>query len=107
MDADHQIWSFDHGWWIGGGGDWTAADLARQVQFNNAWPDSVKGMSAAAFVDVAKDIESLTMQDLLTAVACVPVQWGFPEEDLIAIAKWLDQRRPSTVTRLRKHATNV
>ncbi|MEG9247761.1 HipA family kinase [Arthrobacter sp. Soc17.1.1.1] len=107
LGADHEVWSFDHGYWLGGGGLWTPSDLQRQVGLANSWTGPVRGMSAPAFVEVASRIRDLRVDDIAAAVASVPIEWGVSEEDLGHIVEWLDARRPALFDRLMRHAFNV
>lgn len=107
LTADHEVWSFDHGYWLGGGGQWTPRDLKGQVSLTNSWTDSVRGMSSSAFVDVANRVRALHVHDIASAVASVPVEWNVPDVDLGVIVEWLDLRRPALFHRLMRHAGNV
>lgn len=104
---DYQLWTFDHGLWLGGGGEWEVADLRKTATKVFGWSGPVKGMDSATFAGLADAIESCTVSDLLSMVSAVPVDWGFTDFELIEVARWLDERRESVVTSLRQHARNT
>jgi hypothetical protein len=92
---DYQVWSFDHGFWVSGGemGDWGGDELERTVEFWSPWNGDVRHMDPATFLVVAESVASLSVEDLLAAVATVPVSWGIPDHDLESLAWWLYSRR--------------
>jgi hypothetical protein len=102
-EDDYSIWTFDHGFWVTGGemGDWSGDDLARMAPVTSPWQHSVAGMDAATFHDVAESLESLTVEDILGAVATVPVAWGVPDADLETLAWWVYCRRQQTAQSMR------
>jgi len=104
---DYQLWTFDHGLWIGGGGEWSISDLSATSHLSSGWAGSVRGMDQGTFLGLADAIESCSVSDLLSFVSAVPIDWGFGDAELIEVAKWLDQRRPSVITSLKQHARNA
>ncbi|WP_416417189.1 HipA family kinase [Paenarthrobacter aromaticivorans] len=92
---DFQVWSFDHGFWVSGGemGDWGGDELEQTVNYWSPWMGDVRHMDPATFLDVADSVASLSVEDLLAAVATVPVSWGIPDHDLESLAWWLFSRR--------------
>lgn len=107
QSEDHQLWTFDHGMWLGGGGEWTIDSLKNTYDVSAGWDGNVRGMDAGTFLAMADKIESCTVADLLSVVATVPLDWGFTDNELIDVAYWLDRRRNHVATNLRKHSTNV
>lgn len=92
---DHQVWSFDHGFWTNGGepGAMSESDYAQLVNRWSDWPRSVRGMDANTFLKVALRLEELTVADFIDVVASVPVAWGVPDSLLECLAWWLHTRR--------------
>lgn len=104
---DYQLWTFDHGLWLGGGGEWEISDLQATVDIPSGWPGSVKGMDSTTFMGLADAINACTVSDLLSFVSAVPIDWGFSDAELIEVARWLDRRRASVITSLKQHARNA
>lgn len=102
-EDDFSVWTFDHGFWVTGGelGDWSGDDLAGMASVTSPWEHSVAAMDAATFHDVADSLESLTVDDLLGAVATVPIVWGVPDRDLETLAWWVYCRRQQTAQSMR------
>lgn len=107
LAEDNQMWTFDHGVWIGGQGEWTIDGLMHTAGIFSRWPDSVKGMDASTFVELADRIDRCSVADVLRFVASVPLDWGFTEEELLTIGNWLYVRRGRVARSLRGHAADV
>ncbi|MGO1320427.1 MAG: HipA family kinase [Galactobacter sp.] len=103
--ADCQIWSFDHGLWVGGQGEWHLPDLqgcsspGGDVDFEN-----LKGLIGSDFEQLAQRIESFNEVNATRAVASVPVSWGVPDDHLMYLAHWLFDSRSATAAKLRNYA---
>lgn len=103
--SDRSVWTFDHGFWIGGGeAHWSEASLRRTVDLPWAWNESPSGLSAGTFHEVARRIESVTSDDLLNVVASVPTEWKVTDHELEAVAWFLHRRRVPVANRLRAMA---
>lgn len=103
--ADLSIWTFDHGFWISGGEAlWTQESLSRTVDLPWGWRETVSGLSASTFHEVARRLEAVTADDLLRAVATVPTEWKVGDADLEAVAWFLYRRRLPVADRLRAMA---
>ena len=108
-ENDYQVWSFDHGFWVSGGemADWGGGELERIVDLWSPWVGDVKHMDPDAFIQVAEDVANLGVEDLLAAVATVPVSWGIPDEDLESLAWWIHMRRRHIADRMRALASSA
>jgi hypothetical protein len=104
---DHQMWTFDHGLWLGGGGEWAIEDLPSSAKLSNGWDGGVNNMDASVFLGLADRLEGCTVADVLEIAASVPIDWGITDRQLIIIAKWLHDRRAMVIQNLKKHAKNV
>lgn len=107
LGDDKQMWTFDHGLWLGGGGEWTPSDLHNSTHIRNRWTGSFKHMDGPTFLDLAERVVQCRPEDTLRMVATTPVDWGFTEEDLITVARWLYDRREFVAADLRRHAGQV
>lgn len=105
--ADYQVWSFDHGWWIGGAGDWTAVDLQQVADRDWTWNETSRHLDGAAFLEVADRLEAVTPNELIEAVCRVPAVWGVSDADLEAVAWMLHRRRGPVASRLRAMSAQV
>lgn len=100
--SDLSVWSFDHGFWIGGGeGDWTVDSLERTVDFNWQWQESPFGLDATVFHEAANALEALVPDALLRVVGGVPPEWGVSDPELETVAWFLWRRRTAVADRLR------
>lgn len=101
LREDRSIWTFDHGLWLGGGFGWTGDQLEHDVDVAWWWNESSARMDKAAFYEVADRLEAITVQQLLSVVACVPVAWSVPQFELETVAWFLYRRRAGVAQRLR------
>lgn len=103
FDEDAAIWSFDHGFWLGGEVDLSVEALRRigQAPWEN---DCLDTASQDALRTVATAIENLRLEDFQEAAASVPLEWGTSETELSAVADLLHARRPGVASRLRTAA---
>ncbi|HEU0206966.1 MAG TPA: HipA family kinase [Pseudolysinimonas sp.] len=107
VDRDLSIWSFDHGFWLGGDGDWDAATLIpigdRAWQYDLDLAD----MSSTGLRDASAAVRSLTDSQILTAISGVPLEWGIPIGDLGAVGWLLSERREAVAGRALQLADSV
>lgn len=107
FDEDSAIWSFDHGFWLGGESDLDVAALRRI----GASPWSYDGLDTASRValqNAADAIEALTAESIQEVCHSVPIQWSTTVSELTAIGEHLLARVPGVVARLRQAAlTNI
>lgn len=102
QSKDYAMWTFDHGWWLGGGPGWDAESLATMVDRDWRWGGPVAGSNPEAFEAAAVRLEGVTPQQLIGAVASVPVEWGVSESELETVAWALYRRRGPVAQRLRE-----
>ncbi|WIE71601.1 HipA family kinase [Curtobacterium sp. MCJR17_020] len=105
-DEDNQIFTVDHGFWFGGGSDWTIADLQRVG--TNAWDQDLDPgiASAVALRDAADRIDTLTLDMLRGVVDTVPVEWDTTPAELSELASILFVRAEGVAARLRTNAAH-
>ncbi len=104
---DYSMWSFDHGLWIGGASPWELSELPGMVGVKSPWAGSIKDMDSLSFMELADRVEAFTKNHAVNAVATIPIDWGFADEDLIHLAQWAYDRRTTTAQRLRAYASNT
>ncbi|NQX28311.1 hypothetical protein HQQ81_13270 [Microbacteriaceae bacterium VKM Ac-2854] len=105
--SQFSVWSFDHGFWLGGEPDWTGDKLAPLCSTPWELGSSVKRFQPGRFHDLANALERLTPEDLLAAVARVPVEWKIPDWELETVAWVLHNRRLGVADRLRSAAART
>lgn len=107
ISSDYSMWTFDHGLWIGGGPEWAVEDLPAMTNIRTPWEGRVKGLAPDVFMGLADRLEACTVNDVMTIVASVPVDWGFNDAQLTTVAKWLYDRRSLAAQQVRVHASNA
>lgn len=97
---DYSIWSFDHGFWLGGEGDWDEASLKRSV--SSRWDHDLEpGLaSATALRAVAAEIEGLDRAALTDVVSRVPIEWGISQREREVLVDVLYLRAEGVAERL-------
>jgi len=97
---DYSVWSFDHGFWLGGEGDWDEGSLTRTA--TSRWDDELSAgiASAAGLRAAAEAVSSLTRDDLRGVVARVPVEWGATSRELVTLVDVLYLRADGVASRL-------
>jgi hypothetical protein len=103
--SDFSIWSFDHGFWLGGEGDWSSSSL-RGIG-NREWRYDLDPAvtSARALIEVAASVERLELSTIRAVVNRVPVEWSIDRSDLSALAEVLFIRAEGVAARLRATAS--
>ena len=98
---DYGIWSFHHGFWLGGDGDWDIQSIRRTG--TRPWVDDldVALLSRSALRDAADAVDDLQWVHLDDVMARVPVEWGATEAELAAVAEVLFSRVEGVAERLR------
>lgn len=104
---EHSVWSFDHGLWLGGDPDWSGDILEPIVGMDWRWIGPVAGMSAEAFLEMSVRVSAITVGEVMTAVAAVPVDWKIQEWDLETVAWLVYNRRLGVSNRLVEFAMSL
>lgn len=104
---DYSIWTFDHGFWLGGesSDDWSA-DSLRSIG-TTPWQYDLDpgGLSASALVRTADKIASLTADQVQSIISDVPLEWAIRHEDLDALCDLLIKRAAGVSGRLIRAAS--
>ncbi|MBF4568522.1 hypothetical protein ITJ57_07030 [Plantibacter sp. VKM Ac-2880] len=105
VTADYTIWSFDHGFWLGGEGDWDLASLSRRA--TDPWQyDLDAGVaSASGLRSAASGVLSLDRAAVHRIVESIPVEWQIPSDELSQVADILYLRVEGVANRLEHAAT--
>ncbi|WP_157805143.1 HipA family kinase [Mumia flava] len=103
---DMSVWSFDHGWWLGGGPAWDAESLVRLVDRDWEWPPlaEIWRSSDEGWSQASEKLENIQPDDVLDAVARVPTTWGVSNSDLETVAWMLYRRAPAVAERLQRRS---
>ncbi len=96
--SPHLVYSVDHGHFFSGGPNWTIATLA-------AAPPAVADVSimnacvfdADEIGDATDDLRRLTPNAVVDAVTSSPVDWGLTEDERVALAEYLWNRRDQLI----------
>lgn len=90
-----QVWSVDHGHFFPGGPNWTAESLASGLAA--AVPDPAivasAGLAASDLQPPLGKLATISQNDIARAVVSVPDRWGLSDDDRVAIATFIDERR--------------
>lgn len=102
--AEYSIWSFDHGFWLGGDGDCSAHSL--QQLGSTPWQyDLELGIASARALRIASvAVGSIDRMALHAVTDQVPVEWGIPRSELAALADILFVRAEGVAQRLAEAA---
>lgn len=104
---DYSIRPFDYGLWLGIGPQVPPGALPDLSPTVSRWKGVVKEMSALAFVEVSEKLTSMRIVDALHISAQVPVEWGFTDQDLILLARWIHSRKDDVARSLMLHAAKA
>jgi hypothetical protein len=108
QSADYTLWSFDHGFWLGGdGGDWDAAVLKRLVHRDWSWSEELQGTDPASLAECARTLRSITSDAILSVLAKVPPQWGTSDKDLETLGWFLFARKSEVADRIEAKALTL
>lgn len=107
VTKDYSIWTFDHGFWLGGDGDWSLESLRRVG--SKPWQyDLDPGVTSARALHSAADaIRALPRESIRDVTRFVPIEWGIPQEDLDELADILFVRAEGVAERLNAAAENT
>lgn len=105
---DYTIWSFDHGFWLGGGdGDWTPETLTKIGVRPWQYDIELALTDAGELRAVATVLGSITAAALREVTGQVPVEWGIPSDHLDRLADILSVRADAVAARLEDAATAI
>lgn len=106
VDADMSIYTFDHGLWFGGGADWALEDLQRVgVRPWDGDLDAGVASSSGLHASAAR-LDGLTLEDIRSVTATVPVEWNTTEAEMSELAAVLYVRAEGVAARLRVAANH-
>lgn len=96
---DNQYWSHDHGYYFPGGPNWTKGSLmADNPNQKPPFPIAITNPTLAA--DVLAKLASLDVMAIASLLSGLPQAWPVDEEELVAMAFFLEQRRVAVLGRL-------
>jgi hypothetical protein len=106
---DYTIWSFDHGFWLGGGdGDWspnTLAPIGTTPWHHDGIDPAVT--SGAELRAAARTVGGLTRTAIRDVTRQVPVEWNIPMDHLDWLADFLALRADAVAERLEDAAASI
>lgn len=104
---DKSIWSFDHGFWFATESTaWDDSALETLVDVDWTWSESkFPAVSASELNACADDLLKLTAEEIASACAKVPLEWGIPRDSLETLAWFVYVRRISVANRLKIRAS--
>lgn len=105
--VEHQIWSFDHGFWLTGETGWSPDLLVRLA--DEPWClacDSSKA-DGTSLLEAADRLDAISAEQCISIAANIPQSWGVPDGDLEVVAWLLDRRRGAVVNRLRAAYSDI
>lgn len=107
-ESKFEIWSHDHGFWFfSGEADWDAGTLVDMRDLAARLPVADTMLSAAALEDVARELDRIHPEQLLSIAAKVPVEWGLQDSDLEAMCWFSYYRRDAIENRAYALAAEV
>jgi hypothetical protein len=97
---DSQCYSHDHGHYFPGGPDWTPQSL-KGTLLNNVDGRAIPLLHKEEALAVAAKLDALSERDIVLAAGGLPVAWQVTEQELVAMVRFLLERRPVVVRRIR------
>lgn len=96
-DPPHFVFSVDHGHFLPGGPNWSAATLA-QAALPTMDPQLASlALERSLYRPFAERLAAVTPEVIASCVARVHPSWAVPDTDLLALAEFLLVRAPQTV----------
>ena len=100
---ENRFYSHDHGWYLPPEGpNWTAADLAAQVDTPHELSTSPNGIGASAAEEVARKLEATESDMLQNALAGIPSVWPVTDDELEWVGFFFEKRAPIVAQRVRQ-----
>lgn len=100
VSEDYSIWSHDHGFWLGGEGDWSLDSMRRSASMPWSSDLAAAVASKSALLAAADALLSLDRSDFRAVVGAVPLEWQIPSTELEGVADILFLRVDGVVQRL-------
>jgi hypothetical protein len=98
---DRKLYSHDHGMYLPDGPAWSEASLVARVDEPHRPNYPSSGLDADALVAYAKQLETITRDDIVALMSAVPASWPVSDRDLEALGFFLARRAPAVAARLR------
>ncbi len=101
-NAPHRVYSVDHGHFLPGGPNWTAASLAGALQAQadaDAQLVQAVGLTAAELREAAAKLIQVDQETIKGAVASVPEGWGITAEERTRLIEFFVRRREELIAR--------
>ena len=94
--ASRDVYSVDHGLFLPGQDQWSAATLDTAP---DPVPDPVFAVhcSEQGLFGALGSLARITDEMIADAIASVPTEWGMPEADLLSLGRYLSERRGTMV----------
>lgn len=100
-DEGSSLTAIDHGCWMNHPqNEWPDPQLAAASSQPRAWPNSVRGVDPEELHRMAGCLRSFTEHAALQVAGTVPVEWGYGDSHLFAVAEWLHRRAVPTAEAL-------
>lgn len=104
---EYSIWSFDHGFWFGGDGEWDSASLLLMADRSWQYDLDLENMSADGLRAAALAVRSLSDDEILASLSDVPIDWSISLDDLATLGGVLSHRREQVALRAEQLALRV
>jgi hypothetical protein len=91
----YAVYSHDHGHFFPNGPNWTIASLNSAPSPAQAWPDFVSAINCTAeeLRTACALLHHITREQIATALAIPPSEWGVPIAERVTLAEFLYRRR--------------
>lgn len=99
-DEDNAYYSHDHGFFLTGL-NWTQESLASCGADQGPISLDADQLDTDELVRLAEVLESLTLDEIETAISGLPTSWPVSDEELAAVAQFADLRKAPVAGRLR------
>lgn len=100
--SDHEYHSHDHGEYLFSREEWTHDAIMARIDEPHVLSMYPSTSTLAGFVDLADRLQAVTHEQLVDALAAIPVSWSVSDTQLELLGFFLERRRDAVATRVRE-----
>ena len=99
---DHEYYSHDHGEYLFSREEWTRSAIMARIDEPRLLSMHPSWSTLAGFAELADRLEAVTHEQLVDALAAIPVSWPVSDAHLELLGFFLERRRDAVATRVRE-----
>jgi hypothetical protein len=101
VSEDNAYYSHDHGYYLSGSPDWTPATLAAARDAPYALSIPPDQLDGDELTRLAEALDGVSREDIEGELSKLPATWPVDDDELTAVAEFVDHRRGPVAARLR------